>query len=206
MLLFEIIDTEKVTTNCDFNFSGLGNEIGEGGYAKAYKSKDNIHHVVKVANLSGMGDPYLSFIRILLRNQDNPFFPRIYSAKICKTPTNASDFFITPNIFIVEMETLMPLNKKVIEESSRYLLKQAGFEFSDEDDFRRISRIILDSTSTNEKRHELRERSKNPQFVKALDALEFLFNRHMVDTHSDNWMIRLTQFGKPQLVIIDPVA
>lgn len=210
MLLNEIIDLKTVHQISkseddveDYDVSHLGPRIGEGLFADVF----NGHHpntVIKIAGMKNLNDAYLKFLEIVVDNQDNPFFPRIYSAEIYDTSYKYEYFAHT---LVVEMERLVPLNIAKTEDLIEPLFKQMGFKI-DVDTKRQRSRYfanVIDKLNSVTGRAELRAKTKNPMFEEALKALDALFKDHMVDTHEDNWMLRLTKHG-PHIVITDPVV
>lgn len=219
MLLNEIKQPTKIIKVKGVpDLSKLGEPIGSGAFAEVYEGKKPGTVIKHAVNDSS----YFQFIQVALENQDNPFFPRIYNVKLYKVSSiDPKTRRVRTDIregrqMLVEMEKLIPLRNDKVRDVVSHLVDQLGFEkepypnnlkHADERTKENIqlTRTLVFGTSTKEARNKLRERSQNPNFVEALDALENLFNRNMTDTTMDNWMIRPTMHG-PQLVLTDPFA
>ena len=224
-LLIERIDLSKPTM---IDFKGhqwlpvSGELAGQGIQARVYKTGSGV--VTKVAVLDdelGLRDPAVKFLDIILQHQDNPFFPRIYHARVYRDKEGILD-----PILIVQMEKLMKLTDPKIEDASADLLDQLGIgttelsqHFKDhvkKSDWSKSTKRIMTKTSAlNQKMMKLAmdgdanaiaklgSRSKNPKFREALKLLAPTMAKEGSDLHHGNWMVRLTGAG-PQLVIIDP--
>lgn len=205
MLINEIIKLdEPIVVKKEFDVSKLGPFIGRGAFAEVYKGK-HPNTVIKVARIGigGMESAYLDFVRTAMKHQDNPFFPRIYNAKLYITPRSRDPD--KPNIFVVEMEKLFPLTHDMIIESGVSLLNQMGIKTTERISSDRLSHKLEQTFVSSNKRQKLMNTSTNSLFVQALEAMEPLFQKHLVDTQAANWMVRLTGQG-PHIVITDPVA
>lgn len=210
MLLNEIIKLDSpITIKGKFDVSKLGPKIGEGLYAKVYENPKSPNRVFKIADIMDkkLDDAYLAFIKEAIQNQDNPFFPRIYNAKIYesiktdKTGLNVIDEMT----LVVEMEKLVSLLHDRIKDSSLSLLKQMGIDVKEHESSNVISSILDGIFYSERERQRLIKRSTNPLFVEALKAIDSLFKKHSIDVQAANWMVRLTGQG-PHIVITDPVA
>lgn len=155
-------------------------------------------------------DPYFRFVQIILSHQDNPFFPRISSAKVYEDP--AGNRFM-----LIEMEKLFSINNPRLEHMWPHFLEQMGF------DQQTIEHIILQYTKYKpwaeeeldeimrkafampQYRELMRQQTRNPKFREAMEVLEHLFADPQidVDTHTENLRARLTGTG-PQIVLMDP--
>lgn len=145
MLLNEITSTDKI-----IKAKGLprihGKKLGEGLFAEVYEGRKT-NTVIKVADLNSPSDAYINFIRDALQNQNNPFFPRIYNAKLydqdAADPQDAGkrpkSGRVPPGLrgytLIVEMEKLLPLNHpKIIHalpHTIENILASAGIEIDE---------------------------------------------------------------------------
>lgn len=224
MLLNEIVSTDKI-----IKVKGTpkipGEPIGEGYFAKVYPGRKT-NTVIKVANAQNPDDAYINFIREAMDHQDNPFFPRVYNAKIYKTDPDQNlerykNLTKYEFVFVVETERLIPLTSEKIYDSIPHILEQLGIKADElisdtgQADKRRDydqdseERHFILSTKLNaafEEIEQLKHMTDNQQFIEALNAVERLHQKgHNVDMHAANAMVRLTSTG-PQLVLTDPVA
>jgi hypothetical protein len=120
-------------------------------------------------------------------HQDNPFFPRIYKAKIYKDEENLY-------ALRVEMEKLISLYDPKMIDTAPHIFRQLGLSFGshDRNDWNNPAYVKDVIESTN-----------NPKFAEALRILSPYFQKFSSDLHKKNMMVRLTGSG-PQLVITDP--
>lgn len=155
--------------------------------------------VIKKIRIEHEGESIVEFFKLIMQHQDNPFFPRIYNAKMYQNPKAGG---LT---LIVEMEKLRELTDKMLVDTSTHILNQMGFEVTREmfDKTWNLALQVAGKLDTPAGRDELKKMSKNPKFVEALDLIEGGLARHGSDLHHQNMMLRLTQHG-PQLVLIDP--
>jgi len=178
--------------------------IGDGTQAKVYQHPKNPNAVIKLASIAGdpKTDPYVKFIKIALAHQDNPFFPRIYSAKMYasndeKWWQNIGNF----NTLVVTMEKLHQItkNNKKLHDVVLDNFQLQGVDILNVYD-------LYDYFKSRSKRLLLARHTKNPKLREALRLLEPILKdeQNTVDMHYNNWMMRLTGVG-PQLVIVDPV-
>lgn len=170
-------------------------KIGSGAQGVAYKHPKQPNVIIKTAKMKDpQTDAYANFIRMVLKHQDNPFFPRIYSAKIYNTP-NSNDYTM-----VVTMEKLYPIyrNPKLDD------IVIDNFQLQGID----IKNVIhlFDYLIIPKNRHMIAKKTRNPKLREALELLEPFFKspNMFMDMHHGNWMMRLTGVG-PQLVILDPV-
>jgi len=195
----------------DFNYENdsTGKITGvPGTFATAFNHPKSGNSVVKVVN---MEDPQLdgqvALINLALANQNNPFFPRIHNAKIYKLPQE--DRYGASYRMIVNMERLRHMgiasiageNKGTnnLTDASKHLLQMIGLQSGDIANKFKIGVFLSNSNN----RKYVREYSKNPQFVEAMNKMEPYFKKFHADLHGDNIMVRLTGSG-PQLVLMDP--
>lgn len=221
-LLIEKIDLSK-STPIDFRgrqwIPVSGHAIGSGVQARAYHTGTGM--VTKVAVLDedlGLNDPAVKFLDLILQHQDNPFFPKIYHARVYRDKEGAAD-----PILIVQMEKLTPLTDEKIVDAASGLLDQLGIGTKEMSpafkkhvsQYGKPTANVLTKTSALKQKLQgafqekditkLASRSKNPQFREAIKVLAPAMLKYGVDLHHGNWMVRLTGAG-PQLVIIDPFA
>ena len=143
-------------------------------------------------------DSYYQFIELILKNQNNPFFPRIHSAIL------TFEKEIEKYMLMIVMEKLVSL--KTVNVAARHILSQLGISDTKEigeledDDFEWMKYWF----EMGSYRRKLIASSKNPQFKKAMALLEPYFAEHGPDMHEGNIMVRSTGHG-PQLVLIDPL-
>jgi hypothetical protein len=65
--------------------------IGGGAQAIAYLHKKFPGKVIKTIQLSGTDDPVYQFMRLAMKHQNNPYFPKIYSVKMYPTTQDSMD-------------------------------------------------------------------------------------------------------------------
>lgn len=184
--------------------------IGGGLQADVYAppSLQKSNKVVKVARMlvDPEDDGYLKYVNLVLDHPDNPFFPKIYFAKMYQVGADSDYFYL-----MVELERLHEVTEKRLIDVAREQFSRLGFE---EDVLEivnnsvrggRISELLDDADF----RTYLVKNSNNPKFKEAMILLEPLlsgkFPGVVNDMHVGNWMLRLTGHG-PQLVISDPVV
>jgi len=183
--------------------------IGRGIFARVFGYRVPRNTVIKFAKLSNdpEDDMFVRFINLVLKHQNNPFFPRIYGAKIYEYPD--STYMADPNdmqyVLFLNMERLLPLTDPKIVHMSVPLFAQIGVDQSYSDLLQtKDIKNLRDAMHDKEFREQLVHASKNPQFREAMTLLEPLISGELQDMHTGNWMVRLTGSG-PQLVITDPV-
>lgn len=171
--------------------------LGGGVQGEAYELPSIPGTVIKTAKVRNPDkDGYVTFVKLALEHQDNPFFPKIYNAILRELTVSESGY---PFELIVQMEKLHRMQTQELVDVVPHLFKRLGIELPSDDTF--YLRQLFDDSNT---RREYAEKTQNPKFKEALELLEPLFKKfRFQDLHSGNWMIRLTSVG-PQLVIIDP--
>ena len=189
-------------------------------------TKKRPNTVIKTIQLISKEDATLGFVRLCMNNQNNPFLPKIYKAKIYNvqrmddkereqlyslidpgdTPPDEGQY-----VMLVVMEKLYPIHSEQNKQTAIQLLRELGVLSKDpEMDYVNIvgTRDTLGGTrqsfDTHKRRQNLRTFTPNPQFRQALRLLEPLFNRAEPDLHKKNIMLRKTAEG-PQIVLVDPV-
>jgi hypothetical protein len=164
-----------------------GGELGSGFQAWVGKTKSNTAiKKAKIPSRNPENSAYVQFVKLVSEHQDNPFFPRIYSAKLLQEPLG--DQFL-----IVHMEKLYPIEHPKIRFNVKEMSKLL-----------KLPNIFTDfSVDRPEIRKEIAEKTKNPKLKEALELLEPMFVKYGSDMHRENWMVRLTSIG-PQIVIADP--
>lgn len=194
MLLNEIIDVEhprEVKRSLDphtfpWKVAGKkGKEIGGGVTAQVFGS-EKPNTIRKISYHASPNDAYIQYIKIILQHQDNPFFPRIYNAKLYKKSGLYALF--------MEMEKLISLKDPKMIDTAYHIFRQLGLDY--------MSYRPWDWENSNFI-EGLKQKSNNPHFIEAVNILEPLFKKFISDLHKNNMMVRLTSSG-PQLVITDP--
>jgi len=146
--------------------------VGDGFYSEVLVGKND---VIKLA----YDDPaYDDYLRYVLANQNNPYFPKIYSVHRYKDTVRWESIDNKPNITVVKMERLQYGTQKQRRFSSN-MMKKAG------NDVRWQVPLSIDG------RYERQ----------AAKVLGELFTKHREDLHTGNVMFR-----NGHTVIIDPVA
>lgn len=204
---------------------GRSNQAGETG-AEGSAYHDGPGTVTKIAKIKSLESPYLTFLRdVVLKHQDNLFFPKIYHAKLYKTPQQMDhDYGL-----ILQMEKLASFESDKLKETMPHLFDQLGIR-----DRHQLVQHIEGENRGGSKRFKglwqndpiqalansihlalesptiariLMKETTNPQFSEALKAtVPYTHSKKFGgDLHGGNLMVRLTGHG-PQLVIIDPFS
>lgn len=160
-------------------------EIGSGYKAKAY-TKDGV--VLKVAcDDAGYDD----FLRVALANQDNPYYPKIYSVDRYKNVEYKYEWseqtYKHKRVTVVLMEKLQSA-------------KEAG-ETTINSDWGTIHNPVADKLRTLGRLVVNGKIEINESELEVAEALAELFSKHREDLHAENLMYR----GK-QPVVTDPVV
>lgn len=192
-----------VQTKDDTIPSEKGKQIGRGRQARVYEFPNRPGSVIKHVSIDPdvKEDPHANFINLALIHQDNPFFPKIYNAKIY---VNKNKIGMS---LIVQMEKLHPIDSDTLSEVGASLLASLGIgpdsvEF-DQHGIQNIDNRLWQAFESSTRRMELAENTKNPHLAKAIYAIEPLFRKFHNDISSQNLMLRLTSAG-PHLVFTDP--
>lgn len=173
--------------------------IGEGAFATVYKHPSIKKRVYKIGGCDDNPNEegYLAFVKKVMRNSKNPFFPKIYSVRIYRyveklSKRDAKDGLepCSCHYYVVEMEKLTKF----------FSLK----------DHELIMARLLGRKTYNQWGVEALERVRRHykgHLRKAVKALQPLFKEYSRDMHEGNVMWRTSRKDDvPQLVIIDPVA
>jgi hypothetical protein len=200
--------------------------IATGTQAIAYYHKTHPNTVVKVAAVSGEGDPIWQFLRICINNQKNPYFPKIFNYKIfnLKSITDEEEAYLENNPEFEylpihdnrKMQILMVterLNEITAPEFEQSLSKlgldklinytkrkwQPGYSYPLTTDL--IWKMLMDKEVG---RRYLRSESSDKHFSDAIRLLSPLIatGRMYADVHLGNMMLR----KDGQLVFNDPLA
>ena len=199
--------------------------IGQGMQAKVYDHPSEQNSVVKISLVAGSNDPYIRFLKFINQHSDNPFFPRVSSVQYVNLDRTVVDYNdddteskrnVNSKYILAVTEKLIPLNgpriKAVAEQLIRTQLGIEREEFESEfgetgakNDVDLLNYVLYQWTENPTKvMNFIKNNSRNPQFVKAMEWLSQSENVEMADFHDGNWMVRLTGSG-PQLVLIDPL-
>lgn len=179
--------------------------LGQGKQGIAQRHGRDPNKVIKTSDIyteNPEQDEYVQFIKMILDHQNNPFFPRIYSAKMVYN--NKTDSYQ----LVTTMEKLMKLDNEKFEDSAKHLFKQLGFNTRNPlgTTYKFPQGNVSNLWSWFQKpanRKKLMATTKNPQLKDAMTLLEPYIKKFGQDLHTGNIMVRLTGHG-PQLVIIDP--
>lgn len=179
--------------------------LGRGVQGMAQQHARDPNKVIKTSEIyheNPERDEYVQFIKMILDHQNNPFFPRIYSAKLVYN--NRTDTYE----LVVTMEKLVSLRNEKIKDVAEHLVAQLGIDVERADTLERDKedfRWLFDWFKNPENRKKIAQKSKNPKFNEAMKLLEPYIEKYGQDLHGGNIMVRLTGHG-PQLVIIDPYS
>lgn len=211
MKLFEVIDTDRIrkakgafSSENTFNRKdGKSRLVGSGVSAHVYSSNRGIGDTVtKVHKLDIVGDqivhdPYLRYIQLVTKNQNNPYFPRIRHAKIIQN--NEGEHYL-----VVQMEKLVPITSKKTYDLATHLLRNRGIMRKDDPE-EGDHDIALFNLEDEDERQLLVRRAKragDQNLVQAIQVLTPLFRQYEADMHTGNVMIRLGP--APHIVLTDP--
>ena len=163
-------------------------ELGHGTAAVAFKGKGpNV--VNKTSYHASPDDGYIQYIKTVMKHQDNPFFPKIYNAKLYKEGDTYA--------LNMQLERLYSVKNPKINDAVRHMFKEVGLDYDtydteNWDDVKWVRQI------------QVKNVHRNPKFARAVNILIPHLRRFGSDLHRENLMVRLTGAG-PQLVITDPV-
>ncbi len=216
MKLFEILNktspnikstNKPVDTNKLFNKHNI--PFSQGFQATTTQHNKFPNSITKHINIHNTNDPQYQFIKLALKHQNNPFFPKIFSAKLYNNPNPSyiDDNNISPQqpgfnkVLIITMEKLFPI----------HINQQTLIDFN----IHNIFTTDHNKPWTNQPHIQFRrafndpnirkhiQHSTNNKFLKqALRLLEPLFNHYDPDVHQDNIMQRLNN----HFVFIDPIS
>jgi hypothetical protein len=228
-----ILETIDITKSTPVDFKGTeffpisGDLAGQGVQAMVYHTGQGV--VTKMAiihNEVGESDPTLIFLKLILQHRDNPFFPKIYHAKIYEDKTGEQSH----KLLLIQMEKLTSIENPKMHDVVMELFQRLGLISQDriqkiqrrgiqqKNDLETIRHATLynaaigiddltDRWASKTKKDKLKAQvfktAKNPKFKQAIQILEPYMQEYGSDMHEGNWMVRLTGAG-PQLVIIDP--
>lgn len=225
MLLLEIKQVAQNKTRrtllIDLSKSKHLQAIGSpGSQASAFQHTNKLNTIVKVVNLhfGGMNDPIIRVVKLFLEHSDNPFFPKIYTAKIYRDELDKHLYMI------ITMERLRPIsasNEHLFEASiqqlyrlrvlpSKYDFKHPlhsqhmNFVEETEDEIEAAYITMFEMFSDVRNRYWLAQNTPDNNLKEAIKLLNPIFKDNRSDLHEDNVMVRLTSVG-PQLVLMDPV-
>jgi hypothetical protein len=217
MLLWEILDksSPKIKTTSkpvsDLLPPNTHKVVGIGAQALAYLHHKYPTKIIKTIQVYGDSDPSYQFLRLVLKHQDNPYFPKIYNVKMYPTKeanyrTRGIDFdemdptgvFSPPpsqldyTIYVV-MEKLSNLSQITEQDLRMFGIPKVGSGKVDLQFRRAFKDRYLRSVMINN--------VKDPFLRQALRLLEPLFNHFEPDMHKNNIMLRGTHW-----VFVDPIS
>lgn len=214
-ILCESIDlTKAVPVNLKGNefLPVSGDLVGSGLQSNVHDS--GMGTVIKMAFIDkkhGLNDAAIQTVKMITQNQDNPFFPKIYHARVYQDTSHDQHMLL-----LVQMEKLIPITNKKIRDAVLSQLQQLGITTVNPRHITNANtKDIVQSTMFNmtdtvddivtghESFAKVFGKSKNPEFIKAMQLVTRGATKLGADLHADNWMVRLTGQG-PQIVIIDP--
>lgn len=189
-------------------------ELGRGIDASAFDHPTRPGSVIKIVRDISNPEkhPQVVFTNLAIENKHNPFFPKIYQAKLMPIGKRYE--------MVIEMEKLHPITGKNIRHMIPHIFEQLGI---DPKNIKKIvgAGITSPKYDTDEKikdkaddefarnintwrsRERMMKYSQNPEFKEALNILKQWENNFHYDLHAGNWMFRLTSVG-PNLVLLDP--
>ena len=180
--------------------------------------------VVKWAQVTGTNDPVYQFIRLCLNNKNNPYLPKIYTAKYYTNPNKEisntrfdserlddESYQIMSDthkgVLIYVMEKLKPLSRDhitdveqygITEDMKRYIIDSVNFaKINMHPSFYFTLGLELPKI-----RKIMMQNAKDPNFRKVLRAIEPLIANFRADTHHGNFMVR----DDGHIVFVDPIS
>lgn len=202
------------------------NVIGVGAQSVAYLHNKFPGKVIKTVQISGTDDPSYQFLRLCLKHQNNPWFPKIYTVKQYKTNQQTdkqrSNQYDNLNIRFNDNEetppglqkyTLIVVTEKLTPiKENQYSVEEIGQKFGCdvaqftnnprfEQSHAQQSFIVGKLFENPAQRKILFQQSKDPAFKQALRLLEPLFKHYDEDMGFRNIMMR----PPDQWVFIDPI-
>lgn len=220
MKLYELFSLDPKNTNRDLDshnnksFWTDHDNIGQGAFSKVKKfnSPKRLNQVKKTgraANFTGgkltdtnqETDGYLSYIKMVSKNPNNPYFPKVHKLQVKKGPDGKI-------YYDADLEKLLPYNTPKIIDNYDLMnsLKEYMFDFS-----KSINSMLEEYSLADLMSYSL----NNPQIIRdqnlddALEKIrEIISNSNGLlgdDVSYQNMMWRITG-NMPQLVITDPIA
>ena len=212
MLLTELIENIGISNkSISSNIPRKSYKLhGAGIQATAYSHPRKPNSIVKIASISGENDPIYQFTKLCMEHTDNPFLPKIYTARLYNakptgydTDSEENKTQLTHKLFI-SMEKLQFLTKQIDPNIVEQLFKEIGISLSGNNvaswDIL-LKRIFF----TKEGRVQILQQTNNSQLKEALTLLEPLFQKFRPDMRMGNLMLRTT-VNPPQIVILDPIT
>ena len=191
-----------------------------GGQAIATLHKRFPNKVIKTIQIYGTDDPVYQFLRLALKHQNNPYFPRIYAVKQYDTQqltySDREDQFseldvedkyspapsqLEKTLFVV-MERLYPLSSIDYQVLEKLGIEDVEIPAYMQQHFR-VDEIKFRTAFNSPKwRKVMYNTVQDKYFKQALRLLEPLFRHYVPDMHDSNIMTR----DNGHWVIIDPVS
>lgn len=170
-------------------------DSGAFGSVYVYRGSQNRKRVVKVVDLAidyADDDGYLTYFKqIILKQQDNPFVPRIYNVEVYKVTDKLGSEHL---VYFIEMERLRrakaPTLKRLLKKVFPYNDGGRG-QFDPVLDYHDLIKAVV--------------ASRNKHFRRLSRHLLRLIDRFENDLHLGNVMLRRKGRGH-QLVITDPIS
>jgi len=116
---------------CEGNIEHVENEtppdmagkdlLGKGYAARVFRS-EKPNRVIKLLDIKNTADGTYRYIDMVMDNQNNKYFPKIYDAKLYKYP------FPYSSKLVIEMEKLVPFQNMKSEHLFPMLIKQFGID------------------------------------------------------------------------------
>lgn len=186
-------------------------EFSSGSFASVYEAHETSRHVYKICDdLEGRVDGYMAYLtKVVLRQQDNPFVPRIYGIN---TYESGGKYGKNEYHAIIRMERLHPYLIVGGDERMDILRNRYGIKtepkrgYYGEDSW-------LDSTHDSLNKDmslvmEIFESATSPELLKVLRSINRYLHKFEdmdADMHEGNVMWR-KRGKKYELVITDPMA
>lgn len=190
----------------DAAFPRKPTRLGSGREAYVYEFPGSTGTVIKYIKGDYSMSDYLAYVNEIMEYPENPFFPRIFNAKIYV-------YHGGEDVSVVKTEKLIPITDDRIKDAVLHQLINLGVEFpngrvpninlDDDPDVSWIESInVLFSLPGQIKK--MIATTKNPEFAQALKVLQKIIPERGQDFIPANFMVRQTSTG-PQLVFNDPI-
>lgn len=194
--------------------------VGIGAQTIAYLHKKFPGKIIKTVQITGKDDSIYQFLRLVLKHQDNPYFPKIFSVKMY--PTNEINYNVRGDMFddidssedfspppsqlgytlYIVTEKLTKLDWITYEDITKFGLQKLVLPKSLEGTYKNVNHMKFKyAFKFADYRQHMQQVVQDPKLKQALRLLEPLFRHYEPDMHFNNIMLRGNQW-----VFIDPVT
>ena len=210
MNIFELINP-TIAAKRAFRIN-KGDFIDSGYQAQVYQHPRDPNRVIKLVDMDNTkADSYLDFIKLAMDHQDNPHFPRIFSAKVYEKhedDKNEEGEFQEESSgdyrLVVVMEKLHSITDEKLEQAAIAAFENIGIPNRVAANSIFEPRLLQDYIEYHYDDTMAMVSSHLDKFIEAYKLLQPYIDEYGQDMHSRNFMLRLTGTG-PVLVLVDPL-